>query len=201
MKITARHIVEADEEKIVVKLKSLKGRLLIFHIFEWALLLFPGGFFAVIGFLTNQTLICAFSCFSLGYICLYIEFFIKFWRERSNRFCFSLTPNGIYLSDIDGTFEIEWKSVASFGIVNHNLVNGGKGSFYQSCMYFSLEKRDEDFLRKKMLKRQRDTGSDKEMIIFPFCIDNAEEEYKAFCEYIYRYCDKEKEQNFIEIVV
>ena len=43
------------------------------------------------------------------------------------------------------------------------------------------------------------TKSDDEIIIFPFCIDHVEREYEALCEYIYRYCDKEKERNFIKI--
>ena len=104
------------------------------------------------------------------------------------------------MSDLDGIFFISWSSVVSFGIVNHTVMTTGRFRFTQCCMYFSTEKYDERFLRKQMRFRCNDTGSNEKMIIFPFGVDNVEE-YKTFCEYIYRYCDKEKEQNFIEIVV
>ena len=38
------------------------------------------------------------------------------------------------------------------------------------------------------------------MIVFTLPLENAEEEYNAFREYIYKYCDSKKERNFIEIL-
>ena len=195
------YVVKEDEGKIKVILKSLTTADRIGHILGYTILAFPFALFSIINLMVENYVVG--FLFPLGCVLVFLLAVrgFKWQKKREKAFCFYLTSEGIHLCDLDGSFFVSWSRIVSFGLVNHNCMTRGRVRSYQCCMYFSVEKYDERFLRKRMLLRCNNTGSNEKMIIFPFGIDFAEGEYKAFCEYIYRYCDKQKEQNFIEIVV
>ena len=119
-------------------------------------------------------------------------------------FCFTIDECGVTITDLKGEHHIGWQDIAMFGLVN-NVRFPGKYSFNHSCMYFSVESQDEYFIRKqchhlrgKMLSDAKNTS---QMIVFTLPLENAEEEYNAFRELVCKYCDSEKERNFIEVLV
>ena len=70
-------------------------------------------------------------------------------------------------------------------------------------MYFTVENEDEYFVRKQCLRPNYSALDHSKVtdttIVLSLPLRDAQEEYRAFCEYIYKYCDKEKEKCFIEI--
>lgn len=194
------YIIVRDSKSIKATLNErLSDKLSI--VFFFVLLCFPFAFFSVIFFIAKKYILAFVALICVLLFCVSAKRSFAFSKKRQEMFCFEINSEGLCLRDIDGSYSLPWNNVNSFGIVNHTLSAGVLTTHYQSCLYFSVEKHDESFLRKKCFRRNNNTGSNEQMIIFPFGIDNVEEEYKAFREYIYRYCDKEKEQNFIQIVV
>ena len=94
-----------------------------------------------------------------------------------------------------------------FGLVNHTykpmLVRPRHHFEYDSCMYFTVENEDEYFVRKQCLRPNYSALDHSKVtdttIVLSLPLRDAQEEYRAFCEYIYKYCDKQKERCFIEI--
>lgn len=128
----------------------------------------------------------------------------KLGNKKRQIFRFTINELGVSVTYYDCDYHLDWAEVSSFGLVNQ--VKYGTGRYYQateSVLYFSKNIYSEKYLRRKMayVDPEDTTSSDSELIMLPFGIDDVEEEYKVFCEYIYRYCDKERELNYIKEVI
>ena len=128
-------------------------------------------------------------------------------KKIRKHFRFELNENGAILRNLKSEYLIRWSDVEMFGLVNHTykpmLVRPRHYLKYDSCMYFTVENEDEYFVRKQCIRsgvRSQFYGKATDTtIVLTLDLRDAQEEYRAFCEYIYKYCDKEKEKCFIEI--
>ena len=131
--------------------------------------------------------------------------FIEMRKLRKN-FRFVLDENGVTIADLKGEYQIRWSDVEMFGLVNHTHRPARivRSFFYDSCMYFTVENEDEYFVRKQCIRsgaRSQFHGKTTDTtIVLTLDLVDASEEYRAFCKYIYKYCDKQKEKCFIEVL-
>lgn len=202
-----KYTVSPQENKITVTITPRTRRAFVVDaIITAALFIIPPAtliVFGSIGSTTNIPLVI------IGVLFLALGLFKIFYPSKAaesfeKTFSFSIDENGATIIDLKGRHHIGWQDIAMFGLVN-NVRFPGKYSFNHSCMYFSVESQDEYFIRKqchhlrgKMLSDAKNTS---QMIVFTLPLENAEEEYNAFRELVCKYCDSEKERNFIEVLV
>ena len=128
-------------------------------------------------------------------------------KKIRKHFRFELNENGVILRNLKSEYLIRWSDVEMFGLVNHTykpmLVRPRHYFKYDSCMYFTIENKDENFVRKQCLRPNYSALDHSKVtdttIVLSLPLRDAREEYRAFCEYIYKYCDKQKEKCFIEV--
>ena len=129
--------------------------------------------------------------------------FIKM-RKFRKKFRFVLDENGVTIADLKGECQIRWSDVEMFGLVNHTYRPVHSHFSYDSCIYFTVENEDEYFVRKQCIRskaRSQFYGKATDTtIVLALDLVDASEEYRAFCKYIYKYCDKQKEKCFIEVL-
>ena len=200
-----KYTVSPQENKITVTITPRTRRAFVVDaIITAALFIIPSAtliVFGSIGSTTNIPLVI------IGVLFLALGLFKIFYPSKAaesfeKTFSFSIDENGATIIDLKGRHHIDWPSVAMFGLVNNVRFPGSH--FCRSCMYFSIENQDEYFIRKQchhsLGRKPSDAKSTAQMIVFTLPLENAEEEYNAFREYIYKYCDSKKERNFIEIL-
>jgi hypothetical protein len=105
---------------------------------------------------------------------------------------------------LNGSFNIFWAEINSFGIVNNNVICGTKDYSNvprQTCLYFSKQVLSEKKLRRKFWRIENQMYkhvSNNEMIVLGLREDNIEDFIKSkIYPYISMYCDMEKEHSYI----
>ena len=187
---------EENEGSITAMLKPPN---IVEEIFVYLLFIIPFAFLGCIGIIKGKWFYAITGCLALLLVIIGWYFGHKFIVKRQSVFRFSIGKNGITLVDLDGNYYIPWLEISSFGIVNGNGTSGGKVKHTQACIYFSRDLIDEHTLRKMLCRRVENTGSTNRIIVFCFFFDTDKyEEYDLFRKYIYMYCDKSKERNYVE---
>lgn len=191
------YTVEADEKKVSFKLAPKTFGQKVTEIITCFIFLGAPLFLAIINLVaTNPSIphaIIGAVCFILAVIGLVLDFL--YGKKYRRRFCFTIDESGVSLTDVSGEFRISWLDVGAFGVVTHVPKRNGRFSYYWSYIYFSKQAQEEQFIKKKANSKKNDNDT----VIFPFNLDSVGMECMAICEYIYRYCDKEKQKNFYEI--
>lgn len=116
-------------------------------------------------------------------IIIYVFDIIGTWIKisRIKNFKIILNSEGIYNFEVNGKYFIHWEDVASYGIVNDNVISGAHArplSPRQTCFYFSKNIHTENSLRRKF---DRITGglynhcNSNHMIVITIEDDNAQQ--------------------------
>ena len=117
--------------------------------------------------------------------------------KSAKTFKITISPKGIEHVDWNKTYFIPWESVMSFGVITDCPVGCTRTDGYGDCIFF----KNAYMTRKKLKKRMwRIDGSfnryasTDHVIVFDLKEkDEQEILYQKICEYIYPYCDKDKE--------
>lgn len=205
------YTVETDENKLKITLhRPTRSDYIAFFVL-YAILMAAPIFLTIAGFSGIGGASTGHAVISIVMIALLIialpMYFIEMRKLRKN-FRFVLDENGVTIADLEGEYLIRWSDVEMFGLVNHTYRPGriarNRYLIYDSCMYFTVENEDEYFVRKQCIRsgvRSQFYGKATDTtIVLTLDLRNAQEEYNAFRKYIYKYCDKQKEKCFIEVL-
>ena len=192
------YTVEADEKKVSFKLAPKTFGQKVTEIITCFIFLGAPLFLAIINLVaTNPSIphaIIGAVCFILAVIGLVLDFL--YGKKYRRRFCFTIDESGVSLTDVSGEFRISWLDVGAFGVVTYVPYGSHRHPSYMSQIYFSTAVQEERYIRKK----GSSIKSDNSTIVFPLYSDDVGTECLSICEYIYRYCNKEKQKNFYEFV-
>ena len=187
-----------SESNISAMLKPPSPKQLVEEMIAFLLVIISTAFLGGVGIIKGNLFYAITGCATLLLVIIGSFFGYRSRKNRQIVFRFTIGKDGVTLIDIDGNFYIPWSEISSFGLVNCNSMSGGTVRETQACMYFSRELLDERALRKTLCRRVEKTGSSSKTIVFCFFFDTDKyEEYDLFRKYIYMYCDKSKERNYV----
>ena len=192
------YAVEANENKLSFKVAPKTPKEKLWGIILYAFLLAAPLFLGTIALTSTPPSI---PHVIIGAVWLLITipslvFAFKYDKKRRQLFCFTIDEDGITLTDENGAFHISWLDIGAFGVVTYVPYGSHRHPSYMSQIYFSTAVQEERYIRKK----GSSIKSDNSTIVFPLYSDDVGTECLSICEYIYRYCNKEKQKNFYEFV-
>ena len=196
---------EENEDHISAVIKDPSLIQWIVHGIVMFLFSAPFAFMAYIGVLKGHAFfaVVGFVFLPVTVIMSYKE--IKGWKKLKDTFKFSIDETGVSVNDMAGENYISWQDIASFGVVNRTVERHSANPGivrYQACMYFSKTTQEETGIKEMLTCWNDKCESTEEMIVFPFGFDTDRyEEYDLFRKYIYMYCDKSKEHNYVKEII